>query len=145
MTTIAWDGKTLAADTQSGLFKSQVNKLYRLSNDDLLGMSGHLSFGHAAISWLNKVGEKPIPTTDTRFHAILIKAESGELYTLEDNLIPFRYFNKFFAVGSGRDFAVAAMHLGCSAVEAVAIAHIYDSDTGPNIETLSYVPQESVK
>lgn len=54
-----------------------------------------------------------------------------------------RVDSAFHAVGSGRDFAIAAMHYGKSAREAVELACLYDVSTGLPLTEISYKrPQE---
>jgi hypothetical protein len=108
-------------------------KIHRLKDGGLFGAAGYLSEAMAVVEWLNQGGDKPKVTAD-KFHAILIR--EGALFMLEDNLIPVKHENPFFAVGSGRDFAVAAMFLGKSAAEAVRVAHEFDTDTGPEVMEL---------
>jgi hypothetical protein len=50
---------------------------------------------------------------------------------------PLRFEGIIFAIGSGRDFATAAMHLGHSASVAVSTACILDSACGNGIDTLT--------
>ena len=47
------------------------------------------------------------------------------------------YEDRQAAVGSGRDFALAAMHLGKSAEEAVLVAAEFDPGTGNGVDTLT--------
>lgn len=86
-------------------------------------------------AWFNGEAEKPA-AAEERFHAILVRG--GVVHIVESNLFPVEYRVGRIAVGSGRDFAMAAMFLGKSAVEAVRVAHALDPDTGPEIETLEY-------
>ena len=50
---------------------------------------------------------------------------------------PVRFEGDHFAAGCGRDFAMAAMHLGKSAREAVEVAMALDNCCGNGIDTLS--------
>lgn len=44
---------------------------------------------------------------------------------------------KFHAVGSGRDYALAAMHLGLSARDAVGVAMEFDLNTGGELQEVA--------
>lgn len=133
MTTIAYDGRTLAADTQSSMMRGKALKAFRLEDGTLFGACGEAQDAIAVRDWLEDGGEKP-KVQDT-FHAIVIK--DGELYTLENKLVLMLQCRPFFAIGSGRDFAMAAMHLGKTAVEAIGISHQFDVDTGSEVTALA--------
>ena len=82
--------------------------------------------------WLEG-GEKP---TVKDFAAMLI-GPNKQCYRLEDKLVAFQVESSFHAVGSGRDFAIAAMHLGKTAREAVELACLYDIYTGGPITEIT--------
>jgi ATP-dependent protease HslVU (ClpYQ) peptidase subunit len=136
VTTIAWDGKVLAADAQTSIFKGSTPKIHRLKDGSVFGSCGQMQDMQAVIVWLNEGGDKP--KVSDGFHAIHVK--EGRLFVLEDKLIPVQYEREFFAVGSGRDYAMAAMHLGKSAPAAVAIAAIFDVDTGGEVLVIEALP-----
>lgn len=133
MTTIAWDGKTLAADTRntSGGMPWVGIKAYRLSDGRLFAGSGSTEDSEAAMHWLENGDNKP---TVKDFSAILI--ENGECFRLEDKLVKIPVHAPFHACGSGRDYAMAAMHMGKSAREAVEFACLYDVYTGMPVTEL---------
>lgn len=134
MTTIAWDGKTLAGDTRStaGGFAYQTTKVFKLPDGRLYGACGAAEEGEAVLQWLVLGGDKP-QVKD--FCAILI--EDGKCFRLEDKLIKFQVDSPFHAIGSGRDYAMAAMHYGKNAREAVELACVYDVYTGIPITSVS--------
>lgn len=133
MTTIAWDGTSLSSDSQSSLFRTTVPKIHRLDKDRLFGSSGALEDALAVRDWLVNGGDKP--KVDDTFHAIVVERSSW--YVLERSLIQMPYERRCFSVGSGRDFAMAAMMLGKSAAEAVALAIELDANSGGEVVTLS--------
>lgn len=130
MTTIAFDGKTLAGDRLSSIFRGDVQKVFRLKDGSLFGASGAVQDACAVLRWLDDGGEKP--KVDENFHAIHVS--EGRLVVYENALVPMRYSRSQFAVGSGRDFAMAAMHLGRTAREAIAVAMVFDLNTGGTID-----------
>lgn len=135
MTTIAWDGKTLAGDTQSSMFRGRTRKVFRLKGGALFGMCGNLHEGIAVMRWLDGVEGAAKPTVSEGFHGILIR--DRKLHVLERCLEIVEYDRVNFAIGSGRDFAMAAMHLGKNAREAVLVAHQFDVDTGDEVMSLT--------
>lgn len=134
MTTIAWDGKTLAGDTAgiSACLKRRVQKIYRLSNGDLFGAAGELDDLLQAKEWLEDQSKSKPALKD--FSGLLITPAGP--FKLECALIATPVLEHFHAIGSGRDFAIAAMHLGKSAREAVEIALIFDANSIGPVETL---------
>lgn len=132
MTTIAFDGRTLAADTRStsGGMPWECTKAHKLKDGRLFAGSGSAEDCEAVLCWLECGGDKP---TTKDFFGILI--ESGQCFRLEDKLIKMPVRSPFHAIGSGRDYAIAAMHYGKTAREAVELASIYDVYTaGPVTE-----------
>jgi hypothetical protein len=140
VTTIAWDGKTLAADSMSvagmGL-KRVVPKIFRLANGWLFGGSGEYQEVLLVRDWLNG-GEKPGKLDD--FGGLLVKGPK-EVFRIESKCVLMPIEDAFHACGSGRDFALAAMHLGRSAREAVEVALVFDAYSGGTVEELTLAPQ----
>lgn len=58
------------------------------------------------------------------------------LWVYEGTLIPARLKNKFYAIGTGAGYALAAMHLGKSPKEAVEIAALFDPGTRGPIDVM---------
>ncbi|MFC4158692.1 hypothetical protein [Chitinimonas lacunae] len=146
MTTVAWDGTTVAADTQannSGL-RSRTKKLHRLQDGRIYAFSGEIQDGRAVYDWLNGGEKSPKPAVSSSFVALLI-CPNGHAYTIEDKLVLLPVLEGFRAIGSGRNFAMGAMAVGADAVKAVAAAIQLDVYSGGDIETLtSTIPIESV-
>lgn len=142
MTVIAWDGQVLAADKRAsnqGLV-FRVTKIRRI-NRDLVGGSGDLSAVTAMMNWYEngaKLDELPDCQKDKdRWTPLLvIKSPLKEIMRYEQDGVPFRIEEPFFAIGSGRDLAIGAMAMGASAQKAVEIASQYDTGCGNGIDTL---------
>lgn len=133
MSTVAYDGKFLAADRQCcGQYKARTTKVWRLRNGSLFGGAGMMEQILAARVWLEEGGDKPGGLDE--FNGILI--ESGRAYHLEGKLIRERIVERCHAVGSGSPFAITAMALGKSAREAVLIAARFDPRTGGGVDVL---------
>ena len=147
MTCIAWDGKTLAADKRVeyvGLART-VTKIFRFNNE-LLGISGNGAQGNEMIEWY-KAGAKPAafpPKQRERddWASLIVIRECGVFY-YERTPHPCLVEDKIMAWGCGRDYALAAMHLGKTAREAVEIASVFDINCGNGEDELSLSPPRS--
>jgi hypothetical protein len=134
MTTVAYDGQTLATDRQScGSYKTRSKKMWRLSNGDLFAGAGVIEQILAVRAWLEEGGAKPDGLVE--FVGILVD-QNGRAYRLEEKLIRDPILEHHHAVGSGAPFAITAMHLGKSAREAVLIAARFDPRTGGGVDVL---------
>lgn len=138
MTVIAWDGKTLAADKQStfcGLPRT-TTKIHRAKDGSLMGATGTTAVCVALRNWYDAGAVKvDFPDKDKEATLLVVKPD-GTLLLWDSNATPIRIEDKFHAIGSGRDFALAALHLGHTAREAVEVACKYDVYCGKGIETL---------
>jgi hypothetical protein len=152
MTTIAYRDGILAADSRltvdhgGGSRKHTCRKLFRKrvgegkkAHDVVIATAGESSPGMVFVDWYGS--GKPVP--DLFLHLggdflCLVLTPSGlfeyDVYCRGD-LIE----EEFYAVGSGSVAALAAMHCGKSAIEAVRVAARIDAFTGGRIvhETLN--------
>lgn len=141
MTVIAWDGKTLAADKRAsanGLILT-VTKIRRI-NKALYGCAGSMSGAQEMFAWVeNGCDPKELPAfqrTDD-YVAMLMVGADRIAYRYDCGPFPLKLEDKFTAIGSGRDFAIAAMHLGCDARHAVEVASIFETSCGNGVDELS--------
>jgi hypothetical protein len=135
MTTVCWDGQTLAADRQCcASYKTRARKLWRLADGRLFGGAGIFEQVLAVRDWLEDES-KPKPDGLTDFCGILV--QDRVVYRLEEKLIRDRVRERYHAVGSGSPFAITALHLGKTAREAVAIASRFDPRTGGGVDVLN--------
>lgn len=145
MTTVAFDGRMMAADTLAtdywGLKEDCRNKILR-GPDFLCGSSGE----HGAIMrWWATVGTLdlehvlaygyPSFNKDWDDPAIMLADASGCIWRHVTGGF-FEVSRGFHAVGSGRDYALAAMELGGSAADAVRLAMRFDNGTGGDVVTV---------
>lgn len=144
MTTVAFDGQTMAADTLAtddwGMRERTLEKIW--ANKYLLigcaGGSGQIARWlmnltiDTDIDDLIKDGY-PNYARDTNDPALLVVDRlTGRIYRhAGGSFIQTHY--QHFAIGSGRDFAMAAMYLGKTAREAVSVAAHFDNNTGDEI------------
>lgn len=129
MTTIAWDGKTLAADRGSwsnGLHQA-VRKVYRITAPDgrrfLVALAGDSAFAMQTLRWMRgEVEEAPKCLSDdaTSDVAVVID-ERRRVWRLNSRLIYIPYRDKIHAHGAGQEIALGAMMAGADAVKAIRI------------------------
>lgn len=138
---IAWDGKTLAADKRAsfGTLIRTTTKIFR-AGDALLAYAGDAAFGEEMRAWWTrgaKPDDFPAGNRDKDDWAGLMVIRKGQpIARYERTPYPVLFEDEQFAIGCGRDFALAAMYLGKTAPEAVAVAIALDSGCGNGIDTL---------
>ncbi len=142
MTVVAWDGKTLAADKLSsdGTSRRTTTKVVRASNGALMAACGDASRCREIEAWYER-GAKPedFPATQriAESAAWLLVVEPGPvLKYFQVTPYPLIIEDKKFTMGSGRDYAAAALHLGLCAYEACAVAIALCPECGMGIDTL---------
>lgn len=148
MTVIAWDGKTLAADRRMGSYcHRSVTKIRRsIRTGALLGASGSGQGGRELMEWYE---QGAIPEKWPQFHR---SADEGSILcavTKEGRVFEFgasphaiEILDSSYSLGSGRDVARTAMHLGLDARRAVEIANELCTECGNGIDTLTLEPTE---
>lgn len=141
MSVIAWDGKTLAADKRAsvGTLICTTTKIFRIG-EALVAYAGSASFGEEMVAWFT-AGAKPeqFPAgqrSDDDWSGLLVIRRDRPIEKYERTPHAVRFEDNQFAIGCGRDFALAAMHLGKTAREAVEVAIHFDSGCGNGIDTL---------
>lgn len=139
MTTVACDGRTLAADSQwnSGgrLSFGGVPKIQKI-DDSWYGAAGEVTLVNQFWAWLKGEGDPPECLAPeqraVRMAAIELDPEGNIFLWYGTERTPIG--DEFTAEGSGSDLAVGAMAAGADAIEAVEIACVFDSDTGGEVE-----------
>lgn len=137
MTTVACNRREMAADSLavSSNRKFRTRKLYRVRSA-LLAVAGLMDNALMFVHWYD-LGAN----LDNRPHGFdgsaLVLGDNG-IFRYEGNCYPIPVIDEFAAIGSGGDIALAAMRLGKSPAEAVALACEIDLHTGPPVvvETL---------
>jgi hypothetical protein len=146
MTTIAYRDGILAADSRltvdhgSGARKHTCKKLFRKrvtegkkSFDVIIATAGESSPGMVFVDWYGS--GKPVPELFLHlggdFLCLVLRPDG--LYEYDVYCRGEQIEEEFYAVGSGSMAALAAMHCGKSAVEAVRIAARIDSYTGGRV------------
>ena len=133
MTTIACNKEIMCGDTLmcDGGMASYIVKIFSVKGS-IIGISGSVAEGLEFIEWYkDKRKKKPQLTED--FNALVLTKDGIEGW--ENNLIPIPIKEAFYAIGSGRDYAMSAMSLNEDPAEAVAVACEYDIySRGPIIQ-----------
>lgn len=144
MTVIAWDGKTLAADraaTNCG-YRRTLTKIFRVPGG-MVGFAGDGSRAMALLEWFRN-GRDPAayPAFQRGDEAVgcIFIGEQGENLGYLYTPYPEVHMDRFDAIGSGRDYALAAMYLGHDARRAVEVASALDNGCGNGIDTLTLEP-----
>jgi ATP-dependent protease HslVU (ClpYQ) peptidase subunit len=142
MTIICWDGHTLAGDKRNNIGTGHLTttKVKRIG-DVLLGCAGSTGKIWEFQDWVargRKPEDCPIFQRDEKefVEALLIDAQ-GRCWGYAETPYPFLIENKFWAIGSGREFAMGAMFCGKTAREAVEVACALDTSCGNGIDTLT--------
>lgn len=135
MTTIAYDGKSLCADTLITVGGERVgyrNKLVR-KGDFVFAYCGDVSVGLAVGHWLldgAKAKLRPEIPADGEFEIVLVSPR--EVLVCTEDLLPYSWYGSY-AAGSGASFARAAMAMGAAAKEAVLLAMKLDCYSGGEV------------
>lgn len=132
MTTIAFDGKTMAADKQTsgGYIEGGVTKVRKI-NGSVYAATGVMEDMQEFFAWIENGGDKP-KLGD--FEALEAKGRNcwwyGEKLVRCKTTLPA-------AAGSGARFAMGAMMAGADAKKAVDISAKLDPHTGCGVKTIS--------
>jgi ATP-dependent protease HslVU (ClpYQ) peptidase subunit len=136
MTTIAFDGKTLATDSQmtagNTAFSSTV-KIFKIKGGRYLAFAGRSDMQRELIAWLEG-GERPEIGEDVEIDAIVVDAKGnavqfGASLRIMPVVVPW-------AGGSGAAFALTALTLGQDAVAAVEVACKLDIYSGGPVQSV---------
>lgn len=146
MTTVAWDGQMMAADTLStdgwGLKEFCDQKIFA-GKDFLVGCAGE--WGQAYKWWMevkDMTGEEIIQrgivgwSKDNYDPTLMLVhfpvGDTPKIYRIASGVF-YLSPNRQLAIGSGRDFAIASMFWGKTAWDAVTCAREFDNNTGGSI------------
>jgi len=148
MTTVAWDGRSMAADTQGdfGGLRMRAAKVRRLSDGTLVGGAGCDGTFQAMADWIAQGGpdlspkSRPAAQSDEEMSVHLIEARPDGAVFLHTRSGRTAVVERAFAVGSGGHFALAAMALGQTAAQAVELAIRLDTRSGGDVEALDLHP-----
>lgn len=134
MTTIVYDGKTIACDSRvSGNYTfDRIKKLHRVGNL-VFGTCGRVSSAMAFIEWA-KDRTKAKPKIDDDFEVLEVHP-SGKVYSYDHNFTKCPEVAPC-AIGSGSPFAMAAILCGKDAIGAVKVAIKLDQNSGGKVQSI---------
>jgi hypothetical protein len=66
----------------------------------------------------------------------VLEIRHDALYLYNSSLTCYPIKERFWAIGTGSGYAIAAMYLGKNPIEAIRIAALFDPNTGGEIETM---------
>ncbi len=129
MTTIAYRDGILAADTMvqgSQMNCGAVTKIAQHENTFTMGGAcGSAEACQLFRQWILDGAVPPCPTLGDDADGLLIDGAGNTFFVGPKGvMVPFKA--KFVAIGSGEKFAMAAMHMGARAIEAVEVAIALD-------------------
>jgi len=134
MTTIAYRDGIMAADSRVSLGEWTVpwcwRKIERLPDGRLCGFSGNPYKQKAFVEWLIDPSLARPDLGDDSKAIVVDKARLARFYQYAGEA---DFDGPFFATGCGAIPALAAMHAGAGAAEAVRIASLLDPYTGGDI------------
>jgi hypothetical protein len=144
MTTIAWDGKTLAADRRMAGWMTAC-KIFPLADGRVMAGAGYMDDLAEVAAWLNSgADDRDEPSIDHDDDFFLL--DGGKCYWLTMPFLrPLPVQEGYAAIGSGAPYALAAMACGKTAVEAVEIAAMFDPHTGNGVDTFPAQPNAKRK
>lgn len=136
MTTIACNKDTMAGDSRCADASSMCNvtKIFRIG-EKLVGVAGAYANCMEFIKWMRGgMDADMVPDMDNVYALVL---SSRGIAQYDGHPTPFYVRDKFAAVGSGCQAALAAMICGKTPSEAVRVAAKVDSHTGGRVTTKS--------
>ncbi|EMD0479919.1 hypothetical protein VPT39_004439 [Salmonella enterica] len=140
MTTIAFDGETMACDTcVTGNFKYYTDTKIYENDRFVMGVSGDAGVGRLLVVDAEILAPKYY---DFDFSALVFVKEDNRIFRVEffkswDSPLSsvILIAGNAAAVGSGAPFALTAMFMGATATEAVDVAKRFDPGTDGRVVT----------
>lgn len=141
MTVIAWDGTTLAADrlTINTYVRGTTNKIFRLGQNELVGLSGDYDCAEALLHWLldgREIDKWPASQSSAGWARAMVVPADRSVYFYERTPHSLVIAMPHYAIGIGRECAIGAMAAGADARTAVEIASRLIDGCGGGIDTL---------
>lgn len=138
MTTIAYNKGVLAGDrrvTSGSMVEGQTTKVWK-AHGRLFGVAGDPQIITILSKWSQKGNMSELPELpETNWEWICVSRKNLFLACVEQPEGLIMDLNPF-AIGSGAAHARTAMHLGKSPKEAVRVASLFDTSTGPDVDTV---------
>ena len=149
MTTIAWDGKTLAADSlRTAGDTIETNPAIKVFKDvgvyKLAAITGDHVKSNQILHWIKNIGGAhnfPIPACDDNTAVICITEKAEVIvYRADSKGEPLNHGVGMYTDGSGWQLALGALEAGADAVKAVEIACKRDVYSGGEVKSYELPP-----
>jgi 20S proteasome alpha/beta subunit len=150
MTTIAYDGKSLASDSRSTMgsmiYEEDAQKIYpNVGPFAVLGIAGDFQAAMDVIDMIKDFSQiehiRGISSEDIGNVSLIAMTHDGRLWSYAGDKSCELRTDRPFATGSGGEYALAAMDLGKTAEEAVLYASTRDIYTN-NITQVAHIQME---
>jgi len=150
MTTIAWDGTTLAADQcvwVGGGIRRKGHKLFKIEAPGrgrlLVAVTGDISYCMKVLEWAKGTGAAPDPNRYFDLQRINAECavaidETRGVWIITNDTNWLRMDETQFAAGAGQEFAWGALEAGATAEQAVRIAIKRSDYAGFDVDTLTF-------
>lgn len=141
MTVVAWDGKTLACDKQStrGEKIGTRTKMSSMDNGDVVVSVGSIDRSLSMVLWYSSGAKRtdfPVfQGTDDWVNLIVLSG--GKVFEYQQEPVGIPCEDPYMAWGSGADFALGAMAVGATAVEAVLAASKHSTTCGMGVDSFT--------
>lgn len=141
MTTIATDGHQIVADTLQvwGTERSlrPATKMI-VKNKTIYALAGTYGILNDLIDWVESGAiRENVPFSDMDWKWTMLVLRKGSIWQVSSELPGLLQEGGFpFAIGSGSEFALGAMHAGATPLEAIRIASKLDIYTGGPLDVL---------
>lgn len=143
MTCVIWDGKTLAADRESGNTYIKAFRATKISvmRGHLVGLAGNAAINMEWRAWFER-GAIPeefdgVLRDPDHYANALVITPRAEILAYQRTPYPLRPHGPWYAVGSGSEAALAVLECGFDAVKAVEIASRVCTGVGGGIDSLT--------
>lgn len=141
MTVIVFDGTTLAADKAASCmgYATTVTKIYRVPGG-LVGLAGDGDYAMLLLDWFRRGRNAetfPKGQEDNDTSAVFID-DARRIFSYGKTGFPQLCEDKVYAMGHGRDFALAALYLGCDARTSVEVTCALDALCGNGVDVLTF-------
>ncbi len=141
MTTVVATRTSLVSDSKcsEGSASFKTTKLFQVG-DSLLGVAGTLTAALKFIKWFKKQDHDEPPILGETDDFDVLEVSPNGMFIWDRDLTAIEILSPFYAIGSGRMAALAALHLGTSPEQAVETACLIDSHSSGPVQVLRLPP-----
>ena len=145
MTTIVYKDGVMASDSQVtlGQYKHLSSKKIVKINGCLVAAAGPVNVCQEYMHWFKanvpRQNFSRLPkfmSSESGNFELLVVTRKGEMWFQAGNNAPERIYGDYYVIGSGKAYAVTALHLGLDVKAAVRTAMRFDTGTGGQVHTI---------